>query len=350
MSNKTIRIESLSFQGSGVGKINGKICFVPFSAPGDLLQVEISRDKGSYQEAELKTIIEPSACRTEPQCSLFGVCGGCSWQHLSYETQIKEKQQILKETLKRISKIETEVPEVIPSPKIYSYRNSVRIRWNSTGEFGFYKFHTHDLVPVSFCPILEPQLNEALKETARNLREGAIPMETSIQLDEDGFIHRFDRFTERDRKPGFLQANHPVNQILKEIVVDMLKEISPLTVLDLYCGNGNLSLPLAHTAERIEGWDSSEPSIQEAIGKAKKAGYNHIRYRRASIKKIASDLKNRAKDYTCLILDPPRQGLKGGSEFLAELKIPWVLYISCNPPVLARDIKLFYQKGYRTLF
>jgi 23S rRNA (uracil1939-C5)-methyltransferase len=351
MNKKTITIDSLAYQGSGVGRIEGKACFVPFSAPGDLLEVEIIIDRGSYLEARITTIIESSPSRTKPTCSLFRICGGCSWQHLTYDAQLEGKRQILEETLRRIGGIEIDTPEIIPSPKVYGYRNNARLRFNSKGEAGFYRFRSHDLVPVSACPILEPQLNDALHEIVDQITgTGPLPRETILQLDEEGKFHRFDLFSEKSPEPEFLQVNHQVNRILKKTVVEMVKGIAPLKVLDLYCGNGNLSLPLAECAELIEGWDISEPAIEDANRKARKLtekkGAGDLFYRKSSIRKIALDLTKRAKDFSCLILDPPRGGLKGGGEYLAELEVPWILYVSCVPPVLARDLKLFYRNGY----
>ncbi|MEK7852159.1 MAG: TRAM domain-containing protein, partial [Deltaproteobacteria bacterium] len=158
-----VKVDSLSYGGSGVGRISGKVIFVPYSAPGDHIKVRITKDTKGFAEGDILEFISASPLREEPPCPLHSICGGCQWLHIPYNEQLKVKEAIFKDTLKRIGKID---PSIVlsaqPSPQELNYRS--RVQFKVLGKsIGFYKRESHDLVEVSECPLAHPLINRILK-------------------------------------------------------------------------------------------------------------------------------------------------------------------------------------------
>ena len=165
-----INIEKLVYGGSGAGEVDGKMVFVPHSAPGDVLEIETVEDHKTWVEARIVSIIEESPCRIKPKCPAFGKCGGCQWQHLPYETQLEWKRAILRETLERIGKIQNpDVMPTLPSPKEWNYRNKIQLHVDSKGRIGFYKPKSKEVVEFEKCYIADERLNEQLNDRREEL-------------------------------------------------------------------------------------------------------------------------------------------------------------------------------------
>ena len=371
----TIRIESLAYGGAGVGRAAGRVVFVPFAAPGDILRVRIAEDRGSYLKAEILDIIQPSPLRREPRCRHFGQCGGCTWQHVTYPGQLAAKESILRESVRRIGGTEPVIGPIVASPQEWGYRVRTRLKLGETGSLGYFAAGTNSLVEIEECPILDPRLAERIP-TLRSQYAGGLARPTSpaappksrgrtsgsdapsgaaelaIGLGEaDELLTSYSDPADREEAGGlgFTQANPEVNSRLQELVRDYAEESlgAGAPLLDLYCGDGNLSLPLAERARRIVGFDSSEAAIRRARRRAAELGAARADYWCASVESSRALILELSKETGCLILDPPRKGLKGLAGFVASLGIPLVLYVSCAPPALARDLRMFIASGYR---
>lgn len=375
----TIQIDSLGYGGAGVGRAQGRVVFVPYGAPGDILRVRVVEDRGSYLTGEILEIVEPGPGRRRPRCRHFGRCGGCAWQHVAYPAQLAAKEAILRESVRRIGGSEPAMAPIVASPREWGYRVRTRLKLAEDGSLGYFAAGTNNLVEIVECPILDPRLAERIATlrsqyaggplrpagAARAPRShgrvpsslelpGAAAAELAIELGEaDELVASYTDTADREEVGGlgFTQANPEVNSRLQELVRSYAEESvapgAPLTLLDLYCGDGNLSLPLAERAKRIVGFDSSGVAIRRARRRAAERGAARADYRCAPVESSRAAILELSKESDCLILDPPRRGLKGLAEFVASLRVPLVLYVSCAPPALARDLRVFAASGYR---
>ena len=356
METIEIRIDSLSYGGAGVGRAEGIVHFVPFSCPGDLLEIKITRREKRYREAEIVRIIEASPDRVNPPCPYFGTCGGCQWQHVDYKSQLESKEKELKSALvkSRLGDCSSKVLPVIPSPAEYGYRRTARFKIGKKGkdgapEAGFFKTSSHDLVGIEKCLLLDDALNNGFKDTDIN-KTNLVGFDLFL---DDGKVVPFYRFSEHDIGADFFQANGEVNKIMmnyiRKIVAEHLKD-NP-RILDLFCGDGNLSLQFAETAASITGWDNSKTAIQRGkmrAEKMKEAGIKcRIRYHEADVDRSWKFISGHAREADCIIIDPPRRGLKKQAARLAGLKVPLIIYVSCSPPALTRDLAMLTEAGYQ---
>jgi len=322
-----IKIEKLVHGGRGVGEVDGKAIFVPFAAPGDLLEVEITEDHGSWAEARIESIVETSSGRVEPKCPVFKSCGGCQWQHLPYEVQLEWKSKILKETFERIGKIKN--PNVLPtmaSPKEWHYRNKIQLHVDSKGRIGFYKPKSKEVVEFKECFIADERINEELNE-------------------------RREEYSKRDRGvairvkdgPAFVQINTEQNQNIREKMVEWISKIDHATVLELYAGAGNFTFEIAKVADRVVASDVDGRAIEIAKKKAMKIGAGNIEFVRAPSAKAARRMQG---ECDVVVLDPPRKGAADAIADIIKLRPKSILYLSCDPATLSRDILELTKNGY----
>ena len=338
-----VRIHDLARGGAGVGRLpSGEIIFVPFTAPGDLVRVRVTERKKSYVHGELIEIVETSPTRAIPPCPAFGRCGGCSWQHIPYPLQFETKVKGLHSALARAGIQTPSVPiDLLPAEQPYHYRNRIQIRGNpATREGGFYRLGSHSLVPVSECSIADPKINSAL---GKLLEEGfarfSEPFKLEISLEPDGGI-RAD-WNERHAANGFQQINDRQNRLLQDWVKTHAGAGDLL--LDLYGGNGNLSLPLIRDFKRIICVDTGAPESE-----ADAPNYTYIR---KSIQSWSGmDEKSTPTGPVVALLDPPREGI--GELFpklearLAALGVSRVILVGCDVDAFSRDSSRFMVARY----
>lgn len=324
----SLTIEKLVHGGSGVGTSDGMKVFVPYSAPGDVLDVEITADHKNFAEGQIVSIIEPSPCRTEPRCHVFGSCGGCQWQHLSYDAQLEWKRLILKESLERIGKIEN--PEMLPtlaSPAQWNYRNRIQLHVDSNGRVGYYRPKSKEVVEFARCLIAEEKINDMLCSERAKLR--GRDRGIAFRL-EDGF--------------SFSQINSGQNEQMRGILCDWLSKIPHDNVLELYAGAGNFTFAMAGICGRIVASDVDGRAIEAAKERQSKEGVWNIEFVRAASAKAAGYMGG-----VCdvVIVDPPRKGCAEAIGDISKLDPRAIIYISCDPATLARDLHDFIGHGYR---
>ncbi len=325
-----ISIDKLIHGGSGMGMVEGKKIFVPFAAPGDLLDVEITADHGGFAEAKIVRIIETSPSRVTPPCPVFGQCGGCQWQHLSYEAQLFWKREILIESLTRIGKIKRpEVAETIPSPKMWNYRNRIQLHVDSQGRVGFYKPRSKEVVEFEECAIADEQINVELKVRRAEIAQRDRGM--SLRVDPEA---------------PFAQVNSQQNERLKELLASTLKELPHESVLELYAGSGNFTRALAAIAAHVVASDIDGKAVRMGRQMLAKEGISNVDF---LCKPGAAAARRLTAGCDAVILDPPRSGCADIVEALAQLRPKSILYISCDPATLARDALALSAHGYRFL-
>jgi tRNA/tmRNA/rRNA uracil-C5-methylase (TrmA/RlmC/RlmD family) len=360
---RELEITALVHRGYGLARREGKVWFVPFTAPGDRILARAEEEKKNLVYGRMTALLEPGEGRVRPPCPYFGRCGGCHYQHLDYPRQLKAKEDILTNffsTLKAPPPVRVE-----GAPRIWNYRSRIRLHRDSAGGpeagWGFYAASERgrqgglEVVPIEACLLAGDSLNAALKTQGP-------PGSAFWDLGESAAPENRETGLPPEQEVPFSQVHPEVNRLLRgEILrqagaLEAGQEKAGLNVGDLYCGAGNLSLPLAQAqtqtgqAVRIRGWDSCAPAIRKARTAAEAFPETDIRYFcrpiESSFKEIQKEL-GPGRDTRLLILDPPRRGLKETAPLIVSLKIPVLFYVSCSPPDMIRDLKFFEAAGYR---
>jgi 23S rRNA (uracil1939-C5)-methyltransferase len=328
MRTVELTINDVAFGGKGIARDEGKAVFVPFTIDGERVTAKIVREKKQFAEAELVELLEPSPERTKPECPYFGRCGGCSYQHISYAHQLKLKAKQVEQAMRRIGRLaEPPMRPMVPSPLPYGYRNRITVHAQDD-VVGFYRRDVHQLIDIERCPIAMPEVNDAL----RQLRTGR---------PRDG--HYTLRAYSGPRV--FAQTNDAVAEAMADFIAEIFKGDEKL-LIDAFCGAGFFTKRLAPQFERVVGIDWDRFAIDAAQKDASvKEGYvsgdvtTELRWLLQQ-----SDLAS-----TALIVDPPATGLSAEMR-RAILDSPpqTMIYVSCNPPTLARDIAEL-QQGFTVI-
>lgn len=358
-----LRIDDITNLGMGVGRIDGFVVMVPFALAGELVKARIYKNQKNYSEADLIEVIEASPDRVSPKCPLFGTCGGCQYQHLSYEAQLKWKRKQIVDLLERIGEIKNpNVEPTNPSPEIFGYRSKLTPHYEKPrGEqmpIGFImQGRRNTLVDVAQCPIASKNINEALPKVRAEIvakahtfkRGGTILLRDTLQ----GVV--CDNRKVASEKVGNLTLNFVAGEffqnnpfILPELLDFAINEAQGSKYLvDAYCGVGGFALWGSPHFEEVLGVEISENSIMCARENARQNGIKNCRFISGKAEKIFAEVKFNA-DETSVVIDPPRAGcdeifLKQLCEF-APRKI---VYVSCGPDTQARDLKYLLANGYK---
>jgi len=311
-----VEIHDIAFGGKGVGRIDGLVVFVPFTIPGEKVEVAVTRRKKKFAEARLLSVETPSPDRVEPPCPYFGRCGGCAYQHIGYEAQLAIKGAQVEQTLRRLGRLSEPVPmqPVIPSPSPYGYRNRIRVH-AAGGVVGFYAHEANTLLDIEACPIAAPEVNARLSELrSRPLMEG-------------------DYTVAREAPAFFEQTNDAVAAALLERVGGLITPGGRL--VDAYCGAGFFSRHLRERYERVIGIEEND----FAIAHARSLALPHETYLTGDVAEHLPAALAGGGDTTSVILDPPAAGVAAPvlDALLAALPRE-ILYVSCNPATLGRDL------------
>jgi tRNA/tmRNA/rRNA uracil-C5-methylase (TrmA/RlmC/RlmD family) len=339
-----IEIADMAFGGDGVGKVDGFVVFVPFVIVGELVLVEITERKSDFARARLLQVITPSPDRVDPKCQYFGECGGCQYQHIDYEAQGRIKLEQVRNLFVRVGGFAPEVVgELIPCPAPYGYRNRIMIRrqWDKFQQkaiYGFLRAGSRLVVDLERCEIAEEALNEQLQQVRedpppRNMQKVVLRM-----MPDDWELHR----------DSFFQNNFTLLPKLVDTVRSRLADAGTKHLVDAYCGIGFFSLSMADLVEGFVGIDIDKQCILPARKNLTKRGIENGEFIQGKTEEHMDALLERfPADDTTLILDPPRKGVhKEGLEMLANAQPRQVIYVSCHPATLARDLKWLCERGY----
>lgn len=313
-----ITIEKLIEGGKGLGRFNSKPVFVSYVLPGEKVAVRVIDQRRHFMEAELKEILEPSPERISPPCPYFQACGGCQWQHIPYQKQLEYKQDIVRETLKRIGKIANpDVQPTLPSPKEWNWRSRVMLHGNEKGEIGFFRPKSYSVVDIEECKIADETVNAQLK----NLRSQTRARKTDYEIRSTG-------------QSGFTQVNPSQNENLKQLLKVWVQDLPHETIIELFCGGGNFTEVLAPMAKKITAVDSDRYCIDHA-----QATLSHFDALTLKCTDAVQFFAKQTEPIDLLLLDPPRDGAAGVVEGVLKTQPKNIIYISCNPATLARDLQ-----------
>ncbi len=396
-----VEIEKLVYGGSGLARLEtGQAVFVPGVLPGERVRIQLRRKRKGFLEADLVQVLNPSPDRIAPPCRGEKECTGATWPFISYPAQLRLKQETLLDTLKRIAGIQpARLLPILPSPSTEHYRLraqfSVRLK-DHKQQIGFFRRGSYDLIEVENQFLTHPLINKALK--AIRALSNDLPRLSEIHINASpadevdvllfseqsslpsmdafftklkqhapevigmtGFANRKKVFTLgrnqltlevegltfKATEGNFFQINWEQNRNMVLTVLDFAGLSGKEAVLDLYCGIGNFALPLAKKASTVIGIESGYSAIEDAKANARLNGITNAEFIADDMQKGLKTLMQRKIRADLIVLDPPRAGatLKTLERVLAFVPKK-IVYVSCNPSTLARDLKFFHLFGF----
>jgi 23S rRNA (uracil1939-C5)-methyltransferase len=357
-----VEIERILPGGVGLAHAAGKTVFVSLAAPGDRVRVRVERRQGDVMFATIEEILAPSPLRIEPPCPYFGRCGGCDFQQLTYEAQLAAKAGIIQDCLHRIARL-SEVPEIVVTPSPDNWRYRMRATWQIDQEertIGYYERGSRRVCDVADCAVLQPELQEKLERVrATDWREFPRDLKhLDVVAGEDGvsvapafadFYTNEVSLTVRGEVYHYnAKAFFQINPSLLGPLIDFaLGDLSGETVLDLYCGVGLFTLPLARHFKQVTGIESNASAVRFARRNLQHAGLANARVISATITDWFKNDSAARGPIELVLLDPPRAGAESAViKGILDLQPARIVYVSCDPATLARDLKKLVAGGY----
>lgn len=360
-----VRIDALTNLGSGVARVDGWVVFVPFCLPGETVRARVYRNDKNCSHADLVEVLQAAPERVEPKCPLFGTCGGCQYQHFSYESQLAWKTRQVRELLKHMAGIEFPVNECHPSPQLWNYRSKItphfdQPRNGTIAEIGFLAVgRRSQIIDVPECPIAMKEINDALpierdaiRARAGSFKRGAtiLMRATRDRIETNPKAVATEQVGEVsfDFLAGDFFQNNPF--ILPEFTGHVARKASAggaRFLVDAYCGSGLFALTLAGNFEQVAGVEVSETAADWARRNAESNGITNARFMAASAEAIFSEIDFPAHE-TAVVIDPPRKGCT--REFLDQLAAfgpARVVYVSCDPATQVRDLGILQELGFK---
>ena len=398
-----LTITTLAHGGSGLGHHDGKAVFVQGAVPGDRVQCRIFQNKKRYARAELMAVLEPSAVRQTPPCPYFGDCGGCDWQQLPYDEQCRWKQQLFADSCERHGHIDpAQVLPLVSARQTLAYRSRVQFKCHNTPDgfvLGFFRRGSHYVIDIDHCPVIASQLS-ALIAPLRQLFDGSAYASVVPQIDvatgsddrcrivvhflgaQPDHFHQWlyerteswdaavlvqsgrksslcqlhgdsDLVIEVDEPPvalrygpgGIAQVHLEQNRALVDLVITRAGVSATDRVLDLYCGMGNFSLPLARRAASVVGVEDYPLSIDYAKRNSAAQGFENTRF---FARAVESFMPQWQEPVDVIVLDPPRSGAREALDGILACRPRKIVYVSCDQQTMMRDLKVLGQ-GYQVV-
>ncbi|MCP5058553.1 MAG: class I SAM-dependent RNA methyltransferase [bacterium] len=352
-----VEIDSLAAGGDGVGRLaDGRVVFVAWTAPGDQVLVRLIEERKRFARGEVVELLRPGPDRRSPPCPIAGKCGGCAWQHLAYPAQLAAKVGILRDAIERIAGLTPPVEIPVQSADELGYRSRARV-FAEAGEVGFRRMRSHEVCGTRNCPVLVPELDAVLGSLAEAPPEGEAEWllavgdagEVSVRVDGPGAkasaIHLRVGDDSLRIGPGvFFQANAALRNQLAQAVSEACGRGE--RALELYAGAGFFTLGLSRAFGQVTAVESNRRAARDLGHNLKAAEVPaDVAIRPIPTEDYLADPRDPRPDL--VLLDPPRTGLaKGGPEALAALGAERIVYLSCDPATLARDLRILTERGY----
>lgn len=349
-------ITTVAFGGDGIGRVENFVVFVPFVLTGERVEVEIVEVKRRFATADLVRVITPSPHRVTPSCPYYANCAGCQYQHADYAHQLEMKRAQIRDVFQRIGKIkEPPIEPFVASPKPYHYRNKIVV--HGPGKPGFWSLRGRSIIEINRCDIAREEIN------ARLTGPLAVNKHLTLRCDSAGKVQTFEEPAPEGAQieetllgktltvplGSFFQINSGVIAAALEHARQVFAASDCRVLVDAYCGIGLFALYLGDLAGHVYGMELDYHAIEAANVNAKQLGLkNYDFYPGSTDRLLFYTLRQCKLEETCLILDPPRSGCgKAVLKTLAKQHPRKLIYVSCAPPMLARDVKQLIAQGYR---
>ncbi|GMU41670.1 MAG: putative RNA methyltransferase [Chloroflexota bacterium] len=366
-----ITLTGFASGGKAVGHHpDGRVVFVEFALPGERVIAEITTDRSDYLEATAVLVLDASEHRVTPRCQYFGRCGGCQLQHVAYEEQLALKTSVVADQLQRIGRFTPDNVEAVLRPMLgmeepWAYRNHVRFTVRRDGQIGFMQRGTHHFMRIESCAIALPRVNEVLAETQDrtmqahqlSVRVGEHTQDEMLQphlqwrpgqrpkdlpSGQTHYVEQLLGVPYRISGPAFFQVNTRQAEELVSLVVERVQAVRPRIVVDAYAGVGTFAAQLARWVEHVV-------TVEESAAAGVDAGKNLAQFNNVTrvVGKVEDTLPGMTPDPDVVVIDPPRAGLfPGVVEAIVASTARRVVYVSCDPGTLARDLRLFVDGGF----
>ena len=381
-SDSIVELTDMTFGGDALGRLpDGRAVFVPFGLPHETVKIHLTDEKATFARGEIVEILTPSPLRIRPLCSHFGTCGGCNYQHLAYPNQIILKQKIVADQLKRLAGLtDFPVAAVVPSPDAWNYRNTVQFRVSSAGKLGYQRANSIAFVEISECHLpLEninlfwPQLvfeeNSGISRSiVRSSNEGELllglesqqdlppefsvdfpisvvytgPNSTTVLSGEEFVVMTVNNRDFKVSLNSFFQTNLTQAEAMVDHVLKLAGDLQGKAVLDAYCGVGLFSAFMAEKAMHLVSIELSDSACDDFAANLDE--FSNVDLYIGAVEEVLPSLSLKPD---VVVIDPPRAGLdQRVISAIAAATPANVIYVSCDPATLARDIKRFLQLGY----
>lgn len=332
-----VTIDNLNHEGSGITKVNNKVTFIKNALPNEIVEIEVTKSFKNYNEAIVTKYIKTSGCRQEPFCPYYNLCGGCDIMHMNYSSQVDFKKEKVKNILKKYANLDIE-PIVIESDKSLNYRNKITLHYKN-GKLGYMKENTNEIIEIDYCPLAMDSINDFLRNHLDTKQNLIIRENTSgdiiTNIDNNKMIEEIGNYKFRVDTSSFFQVNHYICSRIFEIIEENIKENS--IVLDLYSGVGTLSIVASKKASFVYSIEINEHSHLNALENLKLNKINNVKF---ILGDVQEEIKKIHESIDTIITDPPRKGMdKSTINVIETLSPKQIIYISCDPMTLARDIK-----------
>ena len=420
--------EKLTYEGAAIAKVDGYTIFVDGACPEDKLKIKIQKANKNYATAQILEILEPSKYRVKPFCPLHNACGGCGWQFIDYEYQLKQKQNIVKETIKKITGEDIEVRDVLPSPKIREFRSKVQYPVSQTKVSkrliaGYYKKNSHELINIKYCPIqpkIIDKITEFIRKTAQELEisgynekkhvgelrhlvyrysqsenecivvfvvnntvmsskikklaqkvmnefahvKGCLinyntnrtnlimTGDTNKIQGENHIIEKIDGKQFKISANSFFQVNIGSAQTIFDTVKTIITQnYQNPKILDAYSGVSSFGIWLADIAKEVVSVEEVPCATKDAAENVKLNNIDNLVALNGDAKLRFKELIDSKEEFDVVLLDPPRKGCEQNSlDYAIKLSKKAIIYVSCNPSTLARDLCYLHKHGFKTKY
>ncbi|CAE6892401.1 Catalyzes the formation of 5-methyl-uridine at position 1939 (m5U1939) in 23S rRNA [Vibrio sp. B1REV9] len=397
--HQAVSVERLDHHGAGIAYINKKPVFIDGALPGEEVVAQLVEEKSKFARGKLIKVLKPSDARVEPFCPHYHECGGCDLQHLNYDQQLTHKQQTLRQLMRKFAGSDIELEQPILGASL-GYRRRARVslfvdKKTRQLHFGFRKKQSKQIAQVTDCPVLAPELNVLLPEIYSALKAFKKPEKlghVELVLGDSGpciTLRHLSKLTEEETNTlvelakrhhasfylmpetdqldlvegdtpfyqetgvkvpftpnNFIQVNQTVNQKMVAQAVAWLEPQNDERVLDLFCGLGNFSLPIAKKAKHVVGVEGVAEMVEKAANNASLNQINNAQFYHANLEQDFEGQAWAAEQFDKVLLDPARAGASGIIDQVSKLGAQRVVYVSCNPATLARDSQSLLEQGY----
>ncbi|PYM15350.1 MAG: RNA methyltransferase [Verrucomicrobia bacterium] len=339
----TVMIQDIAFGGEGVARVDDFVVFVPFVLAGEEVELEITEVKRRFARGRLLQVLKPGPERVRPPCRYFGDCGGCQYQHMDYRAQLRIKHKQITDLFQRVGGYAGDAVEpVVPCPRPYGYRNRIMLRsqWDKFKQglnLGFIRHDNRLVVDIEECRIAEPGLNEQIKRVRANP-----PPKGGLKVVLRAAPEGWD--VPRD---SFFQNNFFLLPELIALARERVRDSGVRHLVDAYCGVGFFAIELGDLVESFAGIEIDQMAINAARHNAANRQIANGEFLAGDVAQLLAGLLKRfSANATAVLLDPPRAGCSHSSlQVLRQTRPAQLLYVSCHPAALARDLNVLCDKG-----